>query len=500
VTGVTGDTLTVASSGPHITVVGLGPAGPDLIGGATRAILEAPGAHVFLRTARHPAAAEFAARAARAFDDLYETAATFDDVYRGIVDVLVDAAEGTSDPVVYAVPGSPLVAERTVELLRRDGRASVTIVPALSFLDLAWAALAVDPLATGVRLVDAAEFAERADLTCGPVLVAQCWSRRVLSEVKLALADDVADEVRPVLLHHLGLEDEVVVEVDWWELDRALETDHLTSVWVPALPAATTPDGSDRAGKHARVGAEMARLAGLMDSLRERCPWDRAQTHASLMPHLVEECYEVLDALAGLTPDDGNSGFAHLEEELGDLLFQIVFHARLADEEGAFDLADVARRVHDKLVHRHPHVFGDVDATSPEQVVTNWEAIKKDEKGRASVTDGIPAALPALMLTTKLARKARAVGIAPDRAAAELSAALAAFEERAAARTAEGAPGPDDPLSADDPEVERAVGDVLLAVAALAQRVGVDPEQALRSRALALRAEIRAAEGVPDQD
>ncbi len=125
----------------------------------------------------------------------------------------------------------------------------------------------------------------------------------------------------------------------------------------------------------------------------------------------------MLDALAGLGDGDAVTdadAFAHLQEELGDLLFQIVFHARLADEEGQFDLADVARGVHDKLVHRHPHVFGDVEADTAEQVVTNWEAIKKSEKGRHSVTEGIPAGLPALMLTTKLARKARSVGVEPD--------------------------------------------------------------------------------------
>ena len=234
--------------------------------------------------------------------------------------------------------------------------------------------------------------------------MAQCWSRHLLSEVKLAVPDDDGLELpRPVLLHHLGLDDEVVAAVDWWELDRTVEPDHLTSLYIPG-PIRT--DGRS-------AGDEMARLVALMDTLRERCPWDRAQTHESLMPHLVEESYEVLDALGTACTRANADADAHLQEELGDLLFQIVFHARLADEAGRFDLADVARWVHDKLVHRHPHVFGDVDVENAEQVVTNWEAIKKSEKGRSSVTEGIPAALPALMLATKLARKARAVGVEP---------------------------------------------------------------------------------------
>lgn len=469
---------------PHVVVVGLGPAGSDLIGQGAADLLRAPG-RVWLRTRRHPAAEGF--EEARTLDDLYEAGATFDEVYGAIVERLVGAAEAASpEPVVYAVPGSPLVAERTVDLLRTDGRVDVTIVPALSFLDLSWHALAVDPVADGVRLVDATEFAATAAMERGPFLVAQCWSRQLLSDVKLALSDDAGPLPRPVLLHHLGLPDEVVAEVDWWELDRTLEADHLTSLYVPRL--------ADRGA--AAAGVQVARLVELMDTLREQCPWDRAQDHASLMPHLVEESYEVLDALAALggAPDPAAAS-GHLEEELGDLLFQIVFHARLADEEGAFDLAGVAKTVHDKLVHRHPHVFADVEANDADQVVANWEEIKKDEKGRQSVTEGIPAALPALVLTSKLARKARAVGLEPyDPTSTTAGSELTALAQLAARAT----PHADDPLARDARDVERRVGDLLFAVVNLAQRVGVDAEQALRDRALVLRGEIRRAEGVPD--
>lgn len=470
---------------PHVTVVGLGPAGTDLLGGAGAALLAAPG-RAYLRTARHPAAARI--EGARSFDDLYESSATFDEVYGAIVEELVAAAsDATPEPVVYAVPGSPLVAERSVELLRADNRVEVTLLPALSFLDLAWTALGIDPLTEGVRLVDAAAFEDVAARERGPFLVAQCWSRHLLSEVKLSAPDEAGPELpRPVLLHHLGLPDEVVTTVDWWELDRTVEPDHLTSLYVPASP------GPDRGSS----GDEVARLVALMDTLREGCPWDRAQTHASLMPHLVEECYEVLDALSGL--DGTRATYAHLQEELGDLLFQIVFHARLADEEGEFDLADVARGVHDKLVHRHPHVFGDVDAESADQVVSNWEAIKKSEKGRSSVTEGIPAGLPALMLTTKLARKARSVGVDPYDAGAP--GATAAALESLMQRAADAVPVPDDPLAGQADELHTQVGELLFAVANLAQRLGVDAEQALRERTLALRADILAAEGVPDQE
>ncbi len=467
----------MARSRPHVTVVGLGPAGPDLIGVSAAARLSGSD-RVFLRTARHPAAAGLTD--VETFDDLYEKSDTFDDVYASIVGTLVSAA--VDGPVVYAVPGSPSVAERTVELLCGDERVDVTLVPALSFLDLAWSALRIDPLAEGVRLVDAAAFASVAGSAPGPFLVAQAWSRHLLSEVKLCGGDDRGQPAaRPVLLHHLGLPDEVVQPVDWWELDRTIDPDHLTSLYVPAVP-----------GRSA-TGAEMVRLESLMDVLRERCPWDRAQTHASLMPHLTEESYEVLDALAAL--DSSPEASAHLEEELGDLLFQIVFHARLAREEDRFDLGDVARGVHDKLIHRHPHVFGDAVVSGPEQVLANWETIKKTEKGRSSVTEGIPLGLPALMLVAKLSRKARAIGLEPP-GGGDVEGAMEALRGLAGVRTGE--VDPDAPLSADPGAATEAVAECLYVLANEAQRLGIDAESVLRRRALRLRDEIIAAEGVPE--
>jgi len=265
-------------------VVGLGPAGSAYLTGEVRALMDAAG-HTFLRTARHPAAEGLSGFVA--FDHLYESATTFAEVYRGIVDELVAAATAHApDTIVYAVPGSPLVAERTVELLRHEPRVDVTIVPSLSFLDLAWERLGIDPLAVGVRLIDAEQFSPQGPSDRGPLLVAQCWSQSLLSDIKLSqLYDGDGPEPEVVLLHHLGLEDEQVMHVGWWDLDRALEPDHLTSLYIPALCTPAEPEH------------EMARLTRLVETLRQQCPWDKAQTHGSLMPHLLEEAYEVLDAL-----------------------------------------------------------------------------------------------------------------------------------------------------------------------------------------------------------
>ncbi len=152
------------------------------------------------------------------------------------------------------------------------------------------------------------------------------------------------------------------------------------------------------------MAAELQRFVELVRTLRARCPWDQRQTHRSLTRHLLEETYEVLEAIDEL--DGGPAGYAHLEEELGDLLFQVVFHATLAAEAGQFTLSDVARTVHDKLVARHPHVFGPAGEPMP-----NWEETKKAEKGRASVMEGVPGNLPSLLYAFKLQGKAASVGL-----------------------------------------------------------------------------------------
>jgi tetrapyrrole methylase family protein/MazG family protein len=304
----------------------------------------------------------------------------------------------------------------------------------------------------------------------------------VLSDLKLAADDRAgADPGRTaVLLHHLGLDDEVVVEVPWADLDRTLEPDHLTSVWVPRLAPA--------------VGAELVALEELVRTLRARCPWDRRQTHASLARHLLEEAYEALDAIEAVGdagPGVAPEAVAHLEEELGDLVFQVYFHARLAAEEGWFTLADVARTLHDKLVHRHPHVFGDTAAATPEDVAARWEVMKKEEKGRASVTDGIPAALPALALAAKLQRKAQSLGLdtgSLDEVRRRVEAGLDVLARLDTAGEASG-----ETLEASA-ETATAVGDVLFALADAARRLGVDPETALRRRAGEFRRDLQARE------
>jgi MazG family protein len=204
------------------------------------------------------------------------------------------------------------------------------------------------------------------------------------------------------------------------------------------------------------------------------CPWDHEQTHASLARHLVEEAYEVLDAIE---EDAAGAGSDHLREELGDLLLQVVFHAQISEDAGEFDVDAIARAITEKLVRRHPHVFGEVQVGSAREVLRNWEAIKRDEEGRTDPLAGIPSALPALQLTAKLQKRVADTDFAwpdRDRPAAKVGEVLQELEEVAEER--------------DPDRLERAVGDLLFAVVALARERGVEPEAALRRAARRFRA------------
>ncbi len=457
---------------PRVTVVGLGPGRPGLVSQEAQAALSGP-APVYLRTARHPSAA--LAAGAPSFDHLYESAPSLDEVYRGIVEELVAAATRHGE-VVYAVPGSPSVAERAVELLQADIRVQTAVLPGVSFAEVAFSRLAVDPLAVGARLVDGHRFEVSVAGESGPWLVGQCDTPQVMSEVKLVVGEvldyqPAQPEITVTVLQRVGLPDERVVQVPWYELDRGVvEPDHLTSVWVPRLPAPVAP--------------EVARLAELGRALRQGCPWDREQTHQSLARYLVEETYEALEAIDELGPD--GEGYDHLEEELGDVLFQVVFHAQLAAEQGRFNLADVARGAHDKLVARHPHVFGDVVVDSAADVARNWEQIKRSEKGRGEggALQGVPKGLPSLLYSYKLQGRARSVGF--DWPSAEE--ALGKVDEELGELRAE--------LAGAGQGSREELGDLLFAVVNVARHLEVEPETALRDAANKFRHRFEAVEAL----
>ena len=214
------------------------------------------------------------------------------------------------------------------------------------------------------------------------MLIAQCDSQLVCSEVKLALLESLPPDHEVTVLQRLGLPDERRV--------------HGRARRPRPRCRARSPHLAVRRHRDAAVGPELARLLALTERLRGPggCPWDAKQTHHRLRRHVLEEAYEVVEAIEEL-PADAPAGdipigaYDALEDELGDLLFQVMIQSVLASEAGAFTVADVARAVHAKLVRRHPHVFGDVLVNDASEVVTNWEQIKKTEKDDQSLVAGV---------------------------------------------------------------------------------------------------------------
>ncbi|MEI7756783.1 MAG: nucleoside triphosphate pyrophosphohydrolase [bacterium] len=438
----------------RVVIVGLGPGPRNTVTQATLEAIERIDVQ-FVRTKRHPTA-DLMPRAT-SFDSLYDTLPTFEDVYSAITEAVVAAAVKHGE-VLYAVPGSPLILESSVAQLRADSRVEVQVLPALSFLDLAWEALGIDPVNAGVRLIDGHRFALEASGERGPLLVAQVHADWVLSDVKLS--HESANGNEPVvLLHHLGLPDQRVEHTTWQELDRVLPADHLTTLYIPQMAEP--------------VSGELARLHQLARTLREQCPWDREQTHDSLIKHLIEETYEVVDAIEALDADDPATDEAFIEE-LGDLLYQVEFHATIAEQQGRFSMADVARSIHDKLVRRHPHVFGDVVANSANDVVQTWDEVKRAEKksidGTASTFTGVAKSGPSLQYATKIQKRAADVGFDWPNADGAFEKIV---EESAEIRQAVA-------LNSDPETVRMELGDLLFSVVNLSRHLGHDAEQALR--------------------
>lgn len=455
-----------------ITVTGLGPGEFGLITLDTWERMQAAEC-LLLRTAKHPTTEEIKKRGVQfaSYDDFYERGESFEQVYQSIAaDLICRAKQGQE--LVYAVPGSPLVAERTVVLLREMAAKEAVcleILPGMSFAEVLYVRLGVDPI-EGVTIVDAADLGALPSLPTG-LIVTQVYNAQVASDTKLSLMENFPDEHEVMLLQNLGLPDEKIRPVKLYEIDRQDGIDHLTSLYVPAMPETASSDFS------------IEPLQELLVKLRSPggCPWDIVQTHPSLRSNLIEEAYEVVEAI---DLEDADL----LCEELGDLLLQIVFHARMAEETGSFSMQTVIDGVMDKLIRRHPHVFGEISLESAGAVVLQWDAIKRQEKKeRISLLDGIPKEFPALMTAQKMQHKASKAGfdwkdIAPvwGKLREEAEELREAVEKK-------------------DPEaVEEELGDLLFSAVNLSRFLKVDAEVALqrtnqkfRSRFLQVEAAVK---------
>ena len=434
-----------------ITIVGLG---PGRSGQMTVEVLETlkQAQTVILRTKVHPTVAFLEQQGIKfiSCDNFYEKEKRFEQVYLDICTYVLKAAENAN--VVYAVPGSPLVAEKTVVLLRehcRQANCPLTILPAMSFLDLIYTSIGIDPI-EGVRVIDAKDERALKDAGQYPLVITQVYSQLVASELKITLMEYFDDATEIVFGRNLGLPEEELRTIPLYELDRQKHIDHLTTIYIPRLVGTGT--------------LNLHPLVELVKVLREPggCPWDQEQNHKTLRRELVEEVYELLEAI-----DDQD--IKGLREELGDVLLQVAFHARLAEEDGYFAMQDIIDDVVGKMIHRHPHVFGTITVNSSAEVLQNWEILKAEEKTeRKSALDGVAKGLPALMRAYKLQSKAAKVGFDWS----ELAPVWAKVEEEVGELR--------EAISRQNTiDMESELGDLLFALVNYGRHLGLEPETAL---------------------
>ena len=437
-----------------ITLLGLGPGNPSQMTRQAWEMLNAA-REVWLRTRQHPAVDSLpASLEVHSFDDLYEKGESFEAVYAAIVDKVLELGKRPQG-VIYAVPGDPFIAESTGPEISRRARqegSPVQVINGLSFIEPVFAALGLDPL-PHITLLDALELSRLHTPPFPvdqPALVAQIYSRLVAAEVKTSLNSIYPDEHPMHLVHAAGTDAEWVENLPLYEIDRSEKIGLLTVLYIPPLPK----------------GASFEAFQEVVARLRapDGCPWDREQTHLSLRPHLLEEAYESLAALDSQDPHK-------MAEEFGDLLLQIVLNAQIGSETGGFSMQDVLQGIYTKIIHRHPHVFGDWQVQGVGEVLQNWEKLKAEERQQngekeKGLLDGVPVALPALIQAQEYQDRAARVGFDWP----EISGVLDKIAEEM--REVQQAGDPTE--LADD------IGDLFFALVNLARWKQVDAESALR--------------------
>jgi tetrapyrrole methylase family protein/MazG family protein len=409
---------------------------------------------IHLRTRQHPAVAHLPpSLEVHAFDSLYEELPDFEAIYQAIVERLIELAQ-RQQGVVYGVPGDPWVGEGTVHQLSQQAAElglPFEVVHGVSFVQPCLALMGKDAL-DGLVIEDALTLASKhhpAFSPDAPVLIGQLHSKMVASDVKLVLMNQYPGEHEVCLFHAAGTADAELEALPLFEIDRSRRIGDLTALYVPPLAVPSSFESFQETVAHLRAP--------------EGCPWDKEQTHRSLRPHLLEEAFETIQAL-----DEDDMG--KLREELGDLLLQIVLHAQIATEAGTFTMAEAIASINDKIIRRHPHVFGSLNVQDVDQVLHNWEALKEGERDSeehgGGLMEGVPKTLPALAQAWELQSRAARVGFDWPEVEGVIEKIAEEIQEI---------------RGAQDPRAQESeVGDLLFALANYARWLGVDPESALR--------------------
>ena len=379
-----------------IKIVGLGPGAPEALTiGAVRALEGSE--NLYFRTEKHPTV-DYLKEKLKSFntcDNFYEEGSSFDEVYTNIADSILDKYKESGE-LVYAVPGHPLVAERSVTNiinLCKKNNIDYEILPAVSFIDAMMDRLEIDPI-EGMKIIDAFDIGNQIlDKRIGTIIT-QIYNGLIASEVKLKLLDYYNDETEIYFVRAAGIEgEESIRKIPIYELDMQEDIDYLTSIYIP---------------KDIDNKKDFYDLVSTIELLRsdEGCPWDREQTHESIKNQLIEECYEVVDAIE---KDDIDG----LIEELGDVLLHVVFHSVIGSEDGYFNISDIISGITTKMIYRHPHVFKNEELLNKNQVLDNWDELKKKEKQFTTLSEEMHAianALPALVRAKKVQSKAAKIG------------------------------------------------------------------------------------------
>lgn len=372
----------------HIEVIGLGAGDIYQLPLGIYQTLKNKESNIYVRTADHPVMRTLSEEGITfsSFDHVYEQHTKFEHVYDEIVTSLLNYAK--EEPIVYAVPGHPMLAERTVELLLKQTDVQIKIIGGQSYLDDLFTALHIDPI-DGFQLIDGTSFSRHQLNYEQHLIFCQVYDQIIASHIKLTLLEDLPPEYEVIVVIAAGSTDEETYTVPLKELDHSLEVGNLTTVYVPPAPKTLLNHTFDR-------------LREVIATLRgpSGCDWDKAQTHETLRDYVIEEVYELIDAIN----DEDDEGII---EELGDILLQVMLHSQIGEDAGYFSIDDVIRTLTQKMIHRHPHVFG-----QREKKHKSWDELKLEERENkpSSILEGIPHHLPSLATAVKLQKKAANVG------------------------------------------------------------------------------------------
>lgn len=379
-----------------IIVVGLGAGDIDQLPLGVYKLLKS-NQTLFLRTKEHPVVRELEQEGLeyKSFDDIYEENEQFADVYKKIVDELFK--EAVDKNIVYAVPGHPLVAERTVQLLLEQGKqmgVTIDLAGGQSFLDALFQSVLVDPI-EGFQLLDGTDLKKSDIQLTQHIVIGQVYDQFIASNVKLELMEILPDTYEIYIVENAGSATEYVKKIPLYMLDHGFSVSNLTSLYIPPVTDEQI------------LYKNFHYLRQVVATLRspDGCPWDREQTHQSLKKYLIEEAYELLEAID--EEDD-----EHMVEELGDVLLQVMLHAQIGEDEGYFTIDDVIETITSKMIRRHPHVFGEVTVDSVDEVLSNWDNIKRNQEGREKHTlfSDLKKGLPAVMQAYELQKMAKKIG------------------------------------------------------------------------------------------